>query len=470
MRCHEARRRLTESVFAEDQNLQDHLRVCPACARQAKAALQLHQTLQAAAASDNAETIPWSEQMARVESRVALNKRTVTKETSIMTQIVNKLRIPRYSVSLGVAVVVLLLCTLVPFQFEQTVGYEVAFAGVDRNLALDSDRLSKLLNALGVEDASFDVGDCEATCKVKISELKTDKEVQLVLAAFDEIGNCVVEDVSEILGDKHTTLFMQARTIVVDGDDAESCESEMISQIVLHCLSELDSSETGEYTVWVSDEDGNIDYDVQIGNVDDFDGAFMFVGEGVGGCGDSGVVMETQLEITADEDGNMIAHITLPDGTVEVLDLSDPATAARLEELGLNMIVGGIGDLGEGEADLIVKKMIICNQDGDDGAAKQEADETLPDGFELSQNYPNPFNPTTTIDYTVPTSDHVTLDIYNVNGQLVKTLVDDVVSAGTHSVEWNATSTSGSRVASGMYFYRLTVGDVTQSKKMTLLK
>jgi hypothetical protein len=103
-------------------------------------------------------------------------------------------------------------------------------------------------------------------------------------------------------------------------------------------------------------------------------------------------------------------------------------------------------------------------------AEKESPSETLPDGFSLAQNYPNPFNPTTQIEYTIPTSEHVTLEIYNINGQLVKTLVDEVVSSGTHTVEWDATSDSGNQVATGIYFYRLTAGDITQTKKMSFLK
>jgi hypothetical protein len=90
---------------------------------------------------------------------------------------------------------------------------------------------------------------------------------------------------------------------------------------------------------------------------------------------------------------------------------------------------------------------------------------------DLRQNYPNPFNPTTTIKYQVKVDGRVTLNVYNVAGQLIRTLVDETVKAGLiHEVKWNGDNNAGSRVSSGVYFYKLTTGDYTQTKKMVVLK
>ncbi len=94
----------------------------------------------------------------------------------------------------------------------------------------------------------------------------------------------------------------------------------------------------------------------------------------------------------------------------------------------------------------------------------------LPEGFALDQNYPNPFNPSTVIDFTLPHRAEVSIDILNVTGQRVRTLLDRSFAAGTHSVTWDGTDASGRRVASGTYFYRLTVEDRTSARKMLLLK
>jgi hypothetical protein len=96
-------------------------------------------------------------------------------------------------------------------------------------------------------------------------------------------------------------------------------------------------------------------------------------------------------------------------------------------------------------------------------------------GFRLDQNYPNPFNSNTSIRYSVPSPGlkyqaHATLQIFNVRGQLVRTLVDEDVSAGTHLVLWDGNDSRGKPVASGLYVYRLTVGSVSEERKMLLLK
>ncbi len=85
--------------------------------------------------------------------------------------------------------------------------------------------------------------------------------------------------------------------------------------------------------------------------------------------------------------------------------------------------------------------------------------------FQLLQNYPNPFNPSTVLEFVLPRSEHISLKIFNVLGQLVATLVDDQLSAGRHAVRWDA-----SAVSSGVYFYRLQSTDFTQTRKLVLMK
>ena len=90
--------------------------------------------------------------------------------------------------------------------------------------------------------------------------------------------------------------------------------------------------------------------------------------------------------------------------------------------------------------------------------------------FELKNNYPNPFNPTTTIEYALPHTELVRIDIVNVLGQIVTTLVNGEVQAGFHTVVWNGKNTLGSPVASGIYLYKIKAGTFTSVKRLTLLK
>jgi hypothetical protein len=89
----------------------------------------------------------------------------------------------------------------------------------------------------------------------------------------------------------------------------------------------------------------------------------------------------------------------------------------------------------------------------------------VPDRFTLEQNFPNPFNPSTSIRYAMPNAGLVTLKIYNVIGQEVATLVNDVQQAGSYQVTFNAGGFS-----SGVYFYRLQSGSTVETKKMLFMK
>ena len=93
----------------------------------------------------------------------------------------------------------------------------------------------------------------------------------------------------------------------------------------------------------------------------------------------------------------------------------------------------------------------------------------IPNQFSVS-NYPNPFNISTSISFSLPISSEVSLIIYNLLGQKVKTVTNDWFEAGYHTLTWDGTNEFGSVVASGIYFYKLRAGDNVVIKKMSLLK
>jgi subtilisin family serine protease len=100
-----------------------------------------------------------------------------------------------------------------------------------------------------------------------------------------------------------------------------------------------------------------------------------------------------------------------------------------------------------------------------DAVMAVRSETSMPSGFALHQNYPNPFNPTTIISFDLPKSGAVSLNVYNALGELVQTLVGGQLSAGKHGVSFD-----GSRLSSGVYFYRLQAGGSVFIKKMLLLK
>ena len=105
------------------------------------------------------------------------------------------------------------------------------------------------------------------------------------------------------------------------------------------------------------------------------------------------------------------------------------------------------------------------------GVSLDITDTDLPKAYSLKQNFPNPFNPSTRIQFALPVKGHVSLKIYNVAGQLVKTLQDGVMDAGSHELAWDGSNNLGTSVASGVYFYKITASDDYENmKKMVLLR
>ncbi|MCK9425249.1 MAG: T9SS type A sorting domain-containing protein [Ignavibacteriaceae bacterium] len=101
----------------------------------------------------------------------------------------------------------------------------------------------------------------------------------------------------------------------------------------------------------------------------------------------------------------------------------------------------------------------------DEGLAK-----TIPTQFAISQNYPNPFNPTTKLQFQIPTAGKVKLNIYDINGRLVKEVFSGEKEAGLHTLDWNAKDLNGRQVASGIYFYSVQFNNTLLTKKMIYLK
>jgi len=150
----------------------------------------------------------------------------------------------------------------------------------------------------------------------------------------------------------------------------------------------------------------------------------------------------------------------------DIIDKSNPVEVAFYD--GTNTargvyVVNGLAYVAEKEGGLTVYR--------NDLVTAIDESEEMPLTFKLAQNFPNPFNPKTTIEFTVSEGmQTVKLEVYNTLGQLVRVLVNAKLPAGNYQVDWNSTIANGELAPNGLYFYRMTVGDESVSKKMILLK
>jgi M6 family metalloprotease-like protein len=174
-----------------------------------------------------------------------------------------------------------------------------------------------------------------------------------------------------------------------------------------------------------------------------------------------------QLQI----DGSLFAKT----GTAELVDGATTIPSTSVEWVGKDRILADFDLAGapNGDYDVVVynpggASAVLTDAFEVTGAPTAAGD--TPHSFELLPNYPNPFNPSTTIRYELASRSQVELRVYDVSGALVRTLVESVKNAGAYSLQWNGIDDRGNAVSSGVYFYRLTAGEFSDVRKMTLVK
>jgi len=357
-----------------------------------------------------------------------------------MLLITRALTRPAYIIPAMIVIAAFVMLTLTPWKMGDAVGYEVAFAGVDKNLALDEEKFSVLLAELGMPEAEFNVQNCDdqQACQIKISALRSQEDVGKVVTAMYKIGNC---ELLEVVNEDNVALF----------DHQEQYLQQMITEdvegnIVCKFIDEL----SDEYQ-----EQVNVLVDVVIQK------HFNYAHQLAVAC-------------QGENDGEPRCNIWISSarlgGSQDSIIGCMPGQAICVDTLVLGLgqcDINSCVKIGEISADFKEQQLDVVNEP----LSKAEVSAGVIDGFSLSQNYPNPFNASTIIEFNVPDgAQAVKLEIFNIRGQLVATLVDEVRSAGTHQIAWDATDAHGVDVGSGVYLYRLTAGDFTETKKMSLMR
>lgn len=217
MLCHQARNRLNEhnwlhSKYGNDQELLEHLRKCSECLSlvQAEEALRNDVGVLRGTVPDSKLTIS-----------AVREKAETTRSHSVAP---GRLARRRYKLALGVVAVLVAFLAFVPFNFKEKVGYEIAIAGVQKSVAMDNkkimslldalgmekDKASSLLDSLGKEEIRLSVGECSETCHLTISDIKTERDVRLVVKAIIDLGCCQIDDIIPIFRNQPTSLLRLA--------------------------------------------------------------------------------------------------------------------------------------------------------------------------------------------------------------------------------------------------------------------
>jgi hypothetical protein len=423
MRCEEVRRRLAELSTREDArdcgaDIRAHVAMCPRCAQHVRAQAELSSSLRDASVSDQTDVVPFAAVRTLVENRAAQITNAKT-WSLVMSRIARSFTRPAYLIPSVVAVVAVLALTLFPWKVDQPGGYKVAFAGVDKDLALQQFGVQRVLDRLGIADADVEVGDCEASCNLTIKDLRDEAEVGKVVSVMFQLSDCQLLEVAR--EDDGRVYDAANNKFVVDPQGSATCEfvnqlSEDDQEQVRVVVREVRFGDRPE-PEWTSD-DGHT------------------------------------LKLTAIKDCSTPCS---PDDTHgDSMTLTFDVCGGSI----LNKIDENAMRIGDEPVELELDPL------SEDAATSGPISD-----FQLNQNYPNPFNAGTTISFTAPDGGGaVTLEVFNIRGQLVKSLADEHVSAGIHEISWDGTDAKGDPVASGIYLYRLKAGDYVETKKMSLLK
>ena len=212
--------------------------------------------------------------------------------------------------------------------------------------------------------------------------------------------------------------------------------------------------------------------------VDDQDDVYA-----VGYAGANASVADSIPALISNNQGFIVKYDS--EGSVKTFKIVDPFDSSvsnisgRLTCRGIDVNSDGIVAIaGTTEGDTFFDSNLINSSGGFDAFCSIlrqsptifEEDDLNFSGKTLYANYPNPFNPETKIDYSIPADGNVTLEIFNIKGQRILTLVDKIESEGKHSVIWNGKDQSGANCSSGVYFYRLTNGSKIETRKMIMMK
>lgn len=186
--------------------------------------------------------------------------------------------------------------------------------------------------------------------------------------------------------------------------------------------------------------------------------------------GDNYQIMTGEVDVQLPAQAILFYDPTTSEGPGNIQ--SSGSAAAAVNDRGYRAVMFSFGWEGIAEHEIrqeILIKILNWLQGIETSVDSDLTNGSVPATFQLAQNYPNPFNPSTTIQFLLPTQNHVSIKIFNLLGMEIKTLVAANFNAGEHKVVWDGKDNYNQPVASGVYFYQMRVGDFQMTRKMVLM-
>jgi len=229
MHCFQAQKKLNEADFNpddynSDKELMDHLNICPACASLLRAESDIRADISLMQQEEPEKELPISLLKEKIQFQNLRSKSGFMTYKAGLVHLIGRRYFRRFAFGIGISLLIFL--ALIPFDFEEKIGYEISISGVDKSIALDSKGIVPLLDALGMDrnkvaallnslekqEVHLKVGECSETCHLKISDLKTERDVHLLIEAIIELGCCEIDNVFPIFRNKSSSLLRRATT------------------------------------------------------------------------------------------------------------------------------------------------------------------------------------------------------------------------------------------------------------------
>ncbi|MBT8400181.1 MAG: VCBS repeat-containing protein [Rhodothermia bacterium] len=349
-------------------------------------------------------------------------------------------------------------------------------------MSLTGDKGNPDLSSFSTFEIEFDVGEAVlgggGTYDVMVVDFDGDGANEIWYNTWDNWSMSIFE----ATGPDTYALQVDLNGVIPDSDPGSFNSHDMFFQ---------DIDNDGRMEAWFPMTNGKLYF------VDDVSDVSTLTVNSIAEVGTYDATARARGGDVGDLDGDGMWDIVASHGTSEKVSLieydgvGNPADSTSYSWDIILSSTGGFGERyypmriaddldGDGTNELVLTNLFASNPGqplvmviefvGGPVAIEDEPSE-LPDNYVLHQNYPNPFNPTTTIQFELPTASSVSVRVYNVMGQMVKTLVsNEMKESGAHSVVWDGRDQGGLKVASGTYIYSLEYGNTRKAKSMVLLK